>query len=68
MPQIRLRPFMARDNGHFGPSRQARGRKQRCRNVTLAEEVPREPQFAIAGAAQIMKLNSVGPGGIHART
>jgi hypothetical protein len=68
MPQIRLRPFMALENDDFRPARQVRNPRAlpkchaRRRNRGQA-------QIAIAGAAEIMKLNrGVKPGGVHART
>jgi hypothetical protein len=56
MPQIRLRPFMAPDNGDFRRFRQVQSLPalQKCH----ARRRNRGPaQIAIAGAGEIMKLN-----------
>jgi hypothetical protein len=68
MPQIRLRPFMAPENDDFRPARQVRN--PRALPKCHARRRNRgEAEIAIAGAAEIMKLNrGVKPGGVHART
>jgi hypothetical protein len=67
MPQIRLRPFMAPDNEHFRPVvKTAAGiALPKCHAWRRNRG---EAEIAIAGAAEIMKLNRAwGPGGAHAR-
>jgi hypothetical protein len=64
MPQIRLRPFMAPDNGHFRPVvKTAAGIALPKCNARRGNRA--HGQIAIAGAAEIMKLNrGVGPGAL----
>ena len=63
MPQIRLRPFMAAEKGHFRPFVKGGAHKAlpKCHGRRLND---RDAQIAIAGAGEIMKLNrDAGAGG-----
>jgi hypothetical protein len=65
MPQIRLRPFMAADNGDFRPARQVRA-LPKCHAYRRNDD---DAEMAIASAGEIMELNRrVETGGAVART
>jgi len=56
MPQIRLRPFMAPDKGHFRLIVKAKPQEALPKCHARRRNRP-HVEFAIAGADEIMKLN-----------